>query len=378
MAALSEEQVLVRDQAMQWAREHVPVRKFREVRDQGVDAGFAGDTWQQMVDVGWTGIIVPEAYGGTGLGYLTFGLVLEALGRQLCAGPLFASGLVGASALTLGGDKTQKQELLPKIVSGEAILTLAVDEGPHHRPDGIALSAEDRGDGYRLSGEKTFVFEGLAATWLIVAARTAGRAGERDGITLFLVPAHADGVQARPMRLVDSRGYARVTFDRVTVPRDRVLGPSDNGAGLLEAILDRARAGLAADMLGTAAQAFDMTLDYLKTRKQFGKVIGSFQALGHRAAGLYSEMELARSCAEAALQAIDDEAPNIAERASLSKARVGEFLFQMSNELIQMHGGIGMTDEFDAGLYLKRARVLEAAFGNRAYHRDRYARLLGF
>jgi alkylation response protein AidB-like acyl-CoA dehydrogenase len=146
----------------------------------------------------------------------------------------------------------------------------------------------------------------------------------------------------------------------------------------LEAILDRACIGLAAEMLGTASRAFDMTLDYLKTRRQFGSVIGSFQALGHRAAALYSLMEQSRSCVEAALQAVDAGADNVPEMASLAKCQVGKFLFLMSNELIQIHGGIGMTDDFDAGLYLKRARVLEASFGNRAFHRDRYARLKGF
>jgi alkylation response protein AidB-like acyl-CoA dehydrogenase len=157
-----------------------------------------------------------------------------------------------------------------------------------------------------------------------------------------------------------------------------VLGQADGGYALLENVLDRARAGLTAEMLGTAAQAFDMTLEYLKTRVQFGRVIGSFQALGHRAADLFSEMELARSCVEAALQAIDANADNVAEACSLSKAKTGDFLHHMSNQLIQIHGGIGMTDEFDAGFYLKRARALEAAFGNQAYHRDRYATLLGF
>jgi len=378
MAALSEEQSIIRDQAKAWAAEQAPVQAFRAMRDARLANGFEPKTWAAMAELGWTGIVIPEAYGGSDLGFLTFGLVLEELGRNLTASPLFASGLVGASALVLGGSDAQKQALLPKIAKGEAIATLAVDEGPRHAPAATALKAEKDGSGYRLSGAKTFVFEGMAATDLIVPARTGGSPGETAGISLFLVPASAAGVSRAAMSAIDSRGYANIRFDNVAVPADAALGEADNGFGLLDAVLDRGRAGLGADMLGTASAAFDMTLDYLKTRKQFGQVIGGFQALGHRAAALYSGMELARSCVEAALQALDDDAPDAAQLCSLSKARIGEQLFQMSNQMIQIHGGIGMTDEFDAGLYLKRARVLETAFGNRAFHRDRYASLLGF
>lgn len=376
MAALNEEQSMIRDQAKSWVTEQSPVTKFREMRDQGVPEAFFPETWTAMVEMGWTGILVPEKYGGSELGYLTFGVVLEEVGRQLTASPLFASAFVGASALMIAGNEAQKQAVLPKIVDGTAIVTLAVDEGPRHAPDKVALAAEKVGQGYRLSGDKTFVLEGMAATHFVVVARTGG-SGE-EGITLFLVSADAAGVSREQLKTFDSRGYANVHFDGVELADDAVLGRVDEGFALLDQILDRARAGIGAEMLGTAAQSFDMTLDYLKTRVQFGKVIGSFQALGHRAAGLFTEMELARSCAEAALQAIDADADNVAELCSLSKARVGEFLHNMSNQLIQIHGGIGMTDEFDAGLYLKRARLLETAYGNQAYHRNRYADILGF
>jgi len=376
MAALTEEQSMIRDQAKSWITEQAPVQKFREMRDSGVPARFTPETWSAMIEMGWTGIIVPEQYGGSGLGYLTFGVVLEEVGRQLTASPLFASALVGASAILLGGNESQKQSWLPRIVDGSEILTLAVDEGPRHAPSKVALTAEKTESGFRLSGDKTFVPEGMTATTLVVAARTSGE-GEQ-GITLFIVATDAAGVSREQVNTVDSRGYANVHFDGVEVNQDAILGDLDNGYDLLDAILDRARAGLAAEMLGTAAQAFDMTLEYLKTRKQFGQVIGSFQALGHRAAGLFGQLELSRSCVEAALQAIDAEAENIPEMTSLSKAKVGDFLHEMSNQLIQIHGGLGMTDEFDAGFYLKRARVLEAAFGNQSFHKNRYAVLKGF
>jgi len=378
MAALTEEQSILRDQARAWVGDRAPVSAFRQMRDGGVEAGFEPKTWAEIVELGWTGVIVPEAYGGSDLGFFAMGLVLEEMGRELAAAPLFASGLVGASALLLAGDDAQKQAYLPKVVSGAEILTLAIDEGPRHRPEHTALQAERTGSGFRLTGGKSLVLEGMAATTFVLAARTDGAPGEREGISLFLVPATAAGLARTPMRAIDSRGYARLAFDRVEIGADALLGQLDGGYAALEAVLDRARAGLGADMLGVGGQAFDMTLDYLKTRKQFGQVIGGFQALGHRAATLYSAMELARSCVEAALQALDEEASDVAELASLSKAKAGEFLYDMSNQLIQIHGGIGMTDEFDAGLYLKRARVLEATYGNRAFHRDRYATLLGF
>ena len=378
MAALTEEQSMLKDQASAWARDEAPVQKFREMRDAGTESGFTPATWEAMVEMGWTGILIPEAYGGSDLGYLTFGVVLEELGRQLTASPLYASALVGASAILLGGNEAQKAALLPKVVDGSEVLTLAVDEGPRHAPAAIALNAESSGDGFKLSGSKAFVVEGMSATTFIVAARTSGQPGSTDGISLFVVPADSAGVSRERLSTVDSRGYANVQFNGVDVSADALLGEADQGGALLDQVLDRARAGLGAEMLGTAAQAFDMTLEYLKTREQFGRVIGSFQALGHRAAELFTQMELARSCAEAALQAIDSGADDAAQLCSLSKARVGDFLHLMSNQLIQIHGGIGMTDEFDAGFYLKRARVLESLYGNQAFHRDRYARLLGF
>lgn len=367
---------MIRDQAKSWVTEQAPVSEFRKIRDAGPANAFSSEAWSAMVEMGWTGIIVPEQYGGSDLGYLTFGVVLEEIGRQLTASPLFASSLVGASALIEGGSETQKQTFLPKIVDGSAILTLAIDEGPRHAPDRIALTAEKTDNGYRLSGNKTFVHEGMAATCLIVAARTSGEGSE--GITLFLVPSDTAGVSRDAVNTVDSRGYANIHFDCVEIDAGAVLGKADNGGALLDTVLDRARAGLAAEMLGTASQAFDMTLEYLKTRVQFGQVIGSFQALGHRAAELFGQQELARSCMEAALQAIDAADDDTVQLVSLSKARVGDFLFEMSNQLIQIHGGIGMTDDFDAGLYLKRARTLESSFGNRSFHKDRYARTLDF
>ena len=224
MAALTEEQGLIRDQAKSWATEQSPVTKFRKLRDEQVPNAYWPDAWQAMIDMGWTGILVPEAHGGSDLGYLTFGLILEELGRQLTASPLLASALVGASALRLGGTDAQQAEYLPKIVDGSAVFSLAVDEGPRHAPEGIALRAEKDGNGFKLTGDKGFVLEGGAATHLVVAARTGGSPGERAGLTLFVVPASASGVSRSALSTVDSRGYANVTFDGVSVGGDAVLG----------------------------------------------------------------------------------------------------------------------------------------------------------
>jgi alkylation response protein AidB-like acyl-CoA dehydrogenase len=378
LAALSDEQSLMRDQARTWASKQAPVTKFREMRDSGIEQCFDSQTWSEIIEMGWTGILVPEEYGGSELDYLTFGIVLEELGRQLTASPLFASALVGVTALNIAGNDAQNQAFLPKIVDGSEILTLAIDESNQHAPSQVSLKAEATDAGYKLNGSKGFVLEGIAATTFIVATRTSGVPGDTNGITMFLVSADSPGVRREPISTMDSRGYANITFNNVEVSAEAVLGVVDQGWEPLDAILDRARAGLGAEMLGCAAQAFDMTLEYLKTREQFGKVIGSFQALGHRAAALFTGLELARSCAEAALQAIDEEVHNIPQMCSLSKARLSDYLHEMSTQLIQIHGGIGMTDEFDAGFYLKRARALEGRYGNAGFHRDRYASALGY
>ena len=244
MAALSEEQSMIRDQAKSWASEQAPVQKFREMRDSGIEQRFTATTWAEMIEMGWTGILVPEEYGGSELGYLTFGVVLEELGRQLTASPLFASALVGTSAIILAGNEEQKQSLLPKVVDGSELLTLALDEGNHHQPALTALRAEKNPSGFTLNGSKTFVLEGMAATTLIVAARTSGKAGDSEGISLFLVAADAAGVARSSMQTVDSRGYAKVEFNNVEVASDGLLGSLDQGFDVLESILDRARAGL--------------------------------------------------------------------------------------------------------------------------------------
>ncbi len=378
MALLTEEQVMLKDAAKGWVGERSPVSALRKLRDTDVDVAFDKAAWAEMGQMGWTGVIVPEAHGGSEFGYRSLGLVLEETGRTLVNSPLITTALFAASALTRGGSAAQKDAWLGKIAEAGAVIAPALDEQAHHHPARVALTAKKDGAGYVLDGKKVFVLDAMAADAFIVSARTSGQSGEEAGVTLFLVPADTAGIARTRLKTADSRGAGDVTFTGVKVSADAVLGAVDQGFGLLESVLDRTRAGLAAEMLGQASQAFEITLDYLKTRTQFGQLIGTFQALQHRAAKMFTELEMTRSCVEAALDAIDSNANDVRALCSLAKAKASETVHLVSNEMVQMHGGIGMTDAHDAGLYMKRARTSEALFGSASFHRDRYATLMGF
>ena len=374
---LTEEQTMLKDAASDFAQDQLTLSNFRRQRDNGQN-GKDLQTWTAMSDMGWAGILVPEEFGGSEFGFVGLGQVLEAVGRQLFPSPLLQTALLGASALTLGGTQTQKETVLPKIAEGKITTALAVDETAHHSPLKTSMSAAAVDGGFQLNGTKVFVAGGHIANLFIVAARTYGVAGDADGLTLFLVPADTDGVAITELDTLDAHGAANLTFDNVIVPASDVLGTIGEGWSILEPILDRACIGLAAEMLGGAQAAFEMTLEYLKTRRQFGQLIGSFQALQHRAAIMFTELEQTRSCVAAALSGLDNGTSNVSQLASLAKARAGDTLHLVTNETIQLHGGIGMTDEHDAGFFIKRARVQEALYGSTSYHKDRYATLRGY
>tara|TARA_B100000678_G_scaffold230534_1_gene198989 strand:+ start:41754 stop:42890 length:1137 start_codon:yes stop_codon:yes gene_type:complete len=374
---LTEEQTMLKEAARDYASEQLSLKYFREKRNAGAN-GKDADSWSSMAEMGWAGVLVPEDFGGSDFGYVGLGQVLEAQGRTLAATPLLQTALIGVSALMIGGSDEQKSTLLPKIAEGALTTALAIDEKPHHAPKETALEAKADGDGFKLTGKKTFVANGHFADMFILVARTSGSPGDAKGLTLFMVPRDTDGLTITELQTLDYHGAANLTLDGVSVPKVDVLGSVDNGWDILEPVLDRAAIGIAAEMLGTAEAAFEMTHDYLQTRKQFGQLIGSFQSLQHRAAIMFSEMEQTRSCVAAALSALDDKRDDISELASLAKARASHLVHLISNETIQMHGGIGMTDEHDAGFYIKRARVQEALYGGEGYHRDRYATQLGF
>ncbi|MFZ5932229.1 MAG: acyl-CoA dehydrogenase family protein [Pseudomonadota bacterium] len=375
---LNEDQVQLKDAARTFIQNKSPVTAFRKLRDSNDKDGFDRKLWKEMADLGWAGIIIPEEFGGTGFGFTGLGVVLEETGRTLVASPLISTALIGASTLILGGTAAHKKEILPAIAAGDRLMALAHEEGPHHSPYAIATRAKKTGDGFVLSGKKTFVLDGHVADQLIVVARTSGKSGAREGLTLFLVDSKTPGVKITRTLMADSRNAANIKLAGVKLGVNAVLGKIDQGADILDPVLDRARIGLAAEMLGGIREEFERTVEYLKTRQQFGVLIGTFQALKHRAAEMFCEIELSISVVLDALIAIDENRKDVPQLASLAKARLNDTYFLVSNEALQMHGGIGMTDEFDMGLFMKRARVAMACFGDASFHRDRYATLEGY
>ncbi len=375
---LNEEQRLLKDTAKDFLNKTMPVEALRTLRDSKDAVGYNAEHWQQMVELGWASMIIPEAYDGLDFSFLGLGAVLEECGRTLAASPLFASVVLGASALILGANDTQKSAFLPKIASGELRLGLALEEGAHHNPEATALTASETDLGFVLNGRKTFVLDGHTADQLIVVARSEPTSVGRDGLSLFIVDANTSGVERTRHHMLDSRNAASIQFNNVTVNRDALLGELNQGWSLLDNILDRGRICLSAEMLGGALECFDRTIAYLKERDQFGVKIGTFQALQHRAAVMFTELELAKSVVIDALSAIDENRGDLAQLASLAKARLNDVFELITNEAVQMHGGIGVTDELDIGLFLKRSRVANQIFGNSSFHRDRYASLCGY
>lgn len=372
---LNEEAGMLKDAARGYLSTSAPVSQLRKLRDSGSEDGFDRKTWADMAEMGWTGVLVPEAHGGVEMGHVAAGVIAEEMGRTLTASPYISTAIMGATALSRFGSDGQKSEWLPRIAAGEAITALAADEGRKHNPSGVAVSAERSGNGFKLNGRKSFVAEGHVADMLIVSARTAGSENEAEGITLFLVPRDVAGVTVERKDTVDSRHAADIVLDNVEVTADAVLGEVDNGLGALEAVLDAGRAGLSAEMSGSAQQCLDSTVGYLKERKQFGQIIGTFQALQHRAAHLYSEVELGKSIVLKALQTLDAAPDHAAMMVSAAKAKLGQVAQLAAREGVQMHGGMGMTDEFDIGFYMKRVRVAEALYGDANYHADKFARM---
>jgi len=371
---LNDEQQMLRDTARDFVAEHAPVSHLRALRDADDATGFSRDLWKQFAKMGFTGILIGEDRGGLGLGHVEAGVVLEEIGRNLSPSPFLSTAVAAVEALN---GSVAAERWFPGILAGDTVAALAIDEGAKHR-DTIGLRAERSGNGFRLSGEKRFVGHGHVADLLIVAARTSGTADDRDGITLFAVDKDAAGLSATPERLADASLASRIAFDGVSVDADAVVGEVDGGAGALDRLLRAGRTGAAAELLGVGGGAMDMTVGYLKERKQFGVPIGSFQALQHRAAHLYSEMEVARAAVLKAQQLLDAGSGMADEAVSVAKAMSARATTLSVQEGIQMHGGIGMTDEYDIGFYMKRARVLAELWGDANYHADRLARLAGY
>ena len=371
---LTEEQSMLRDSARGLISDKAPVSHLRQLRDAKDATGFSRELWKTFAEMGFTGLLVPEDFGGSGLGCVEAGVVMEEIGRTLMPSPFLSTAVLAASALSRGGSAAQKAEHLPKISAGSLIAALAIDEGAKHRPLQTRLQAVRSGNGFKLNGAKAFVVDGHVADLLIVAARTAGAAGEREGVTLFLVDPKTKGIATERTAMVDSHNAARIDFDNVEVNADDVLGEVDQGFALLEGVLNIGRGAVASEMVGLSEEVFARTVSYLKERKQFGKPIGEFQALQHRAAQLYIDIEITRAAVLKAQQALDGDFENAAAAVAVAKARAGSTATRAVQEGVQMHGGMGMTDQFDIGFFMKRARTCEELFGDANFHADQLAR----
>jgi alkylation response protein AidB-like acyl-CoA dehydrogenase len=371
---LTEEQSMLRDSARGLISDKAPVSHLRQLRDAKDATGFSRELWKAFAEMGFTGLLVPEDFGGSGLGCVEAGIVMEEIGRTLMPSPFLSTAVLAASALSRGGTAAQKSRHLPKISDGSLLAALAIDEGAKHRPLQISLQAKRSGNGFRLNGAKAFVVDGHTADLLIVAGRSAGSSGERDGLTLFLVDPKAKGVVTERTAMVDSHNAARINFDNVEVDADHVLGEVDQGYPLLEGLLNIGGGAVASEMVGLSEEVFARTVSYLKERKQFGKAIGEFQALQHRAAQLYIDIEITRAAVLKALQTLDADFGNAGAAVAVAKARAGSTATLAVQEGVQMHGGMGMTDQFDIGFFMKRARVCQELFGDSNFHADQLAR----
>ncbi|HEV2080665.1 MAG TPA: acyl-CoA dehydrogenase family protein [Allosphingosinicella sp.] len=367
---LTEDQAALRESARDFiSGEGSIAKQLRKYRDMGCKDGFGHALWKQFGEMGFTGILVDEADGGLGLGHVEAGIVLEEIGRNLAPSPFLVSAVAAVEALK---GTALRERWLPGILAGETVAALAVDEGAKHRPEAIEITAERSGNGFRLTGRKQFVVQGASADFTIVAANSD------EGLTLFAVEREANGLAVEGVRLADSSIGARMDFEGVEVDSDSVIGEPGEGWTILSRVLNAGRAGAASEMVGVASGAMDLTVDYLKQRKQFGKLIGEFQVLQHRAAHLYSELEIARAAALKAQQLLDEGSGEAEAMVSVAKAKAGRVSTLAVQEGVQMHGGVGMTDEYDIGLYMKRDRVLNELFGDANYHADKLARMKGY
>jgi len=373
---LTEDQALIAKTAADFVRAKSPVARMRALRDANDATGFSRALWKEMAELGWVGLAFPESVGGAGLGFAELAVVLEELGKALAPEPFLSTVLMGGQALLLAGSDAQKQAWLPRLCAGDAILTLAHQEArSRYELNHVETRAQKSDAGWKLSGEKIQVLDGHVADALLIPARTSGAAADAAGISLFLVTKGAAGLTATRQTRVDSRGAALVKLDGVV---GELIGSEGAASELLARVVERATIGLCAEMRGGMEQAFALTVEHLKTRKQFDVPIGSFQALKHRAADVFIELELAKSALMAAARALDAGSPDVAKLASLAKAKCSDAYVLAANEGVQMFGGVGMTDEYDIGLYMKRARAAELTFGDSAFHRARWASLNGY
>ena len=375
---LTDEQNMLRDSARSFLQGSAPIDQLRRLRDDVSSDGYDRSTWRSMVELGWSGVLIPEEHGGVAMGHVAAGVIAEEMGRTLTASPFLSTAVMGAVAIANNGSTSQRDRWLPTIADGSINVAVAVDEDRSHSPALVSTSVQSSGRSFRISGSKAFVADGHVADLILVSGRTSGDDKDENGISLFLVPRDSAGITIERQMMVDSRNSASVQLDDVMVDKDSLVGEVGLGYAALEQVLDAGRACLAAEMLGSAEECLAQTIDYLSTRRQFDRTIGSFQALQHRAAHLFAEIEIGKSAVIRALQALDAGSKDRQLIVSVAKSKVGRVAQLAAQEAIQMHGGIGMTDEINIGFFLKRVRVAEALYGDANFHADKFARMRNY
>ena len=374
---LNEEERMLQDAAKAFLSADVPVSALRALRDTRDETGFSRATWHAMSEMGWSGLLIPEAAGGLGFSHVGAGVIAEQCGRTLAASPLLSSAILSAVILREAATDAQQQQWLPGIADGSRLMAVALDESIRHAPLDLVVSARRDDQGWHLNTCKSLVLDGHVADALIVVARSAGESGQANGVSLFVVDPSAEGVTIERCTMVDSHNAANVVLNDVVVNDEALIGQVGQAWPALERALDVARVMIAAELLGLASEAFERTIDYLKQRKQFGTLIGGFQALQHRCADLFCELELTRSAVMKALRELDDPDADVRKVASIAKAKAVSTATLAVNEAVQMHGGIGMTDEYEIGFFMKRAAVLRQLLGDGYFHTNRFASLAG-
>ena len=366
---INEEQNMLKSSAKELLDLKSPISLMRELRDDNYNQ-FDPDLWKEMVEMGWTALTVPEEYNGLNFGYVGLGQVIEEMGKKLTVSPMISTVLVSTTIVGLSKNEVLKSKLFDEIMSGKKLCTLAHEESSHHNPNIDLSIISNNNDKFILNGKKRFVIDGTISDYLIVSANS-----ESNGsLELVIIDSKLKGITFNNKVHMDSKIYSDISFNNVEFSKDNFLSTENDGKKILKKALDIACVGLAAEMLGNIQQAFDMTIQYLKEREQFGVKIGSFQALQHRSAIMFGEIELCKSIVLKALQAIDSGDENLPELASLAKSKLGLTSKLVTNEAVQMHGGIGVTDDADIGFFLKRVRVSQRIFGDSNYHLDRVAK----
>ena len=372
---LSEDQVMLKTSARDFLEKECPKTLVREMMED--ERGYSPELWRKMADLGWQGLVIPEEYGGVGSSFLDLAVLLEEMGRALVPGPFVPTVVLAGRAISAAGSEEQKQQFLTKIAGGDMILTLAFMEASGSlEPSGIAVEAKPEGDDFIIEGTKLFVPDAHVADYLLCVTRTKDGPNKEEGITLFLVDAKTAGIQPEVLKTMTGEKMCEVILRKVAVPKRNMLGELDQGWPIMKRVLDEAAAAESAWMIGGARWVLETAVDYAKERVQFGRPIGTFQAIQHKCANMYMEVEGATSLAYYAAWAVSENDPGLTLAASMAKAWCSDTYKHVAGEGVQIHGGIGVTWDHDMHLYFKRAKTSEVAFGDGDYHREEVARIL--